>query len=104
MVILAYEDDQKLPVGVIYAKNDGGVIYLDTIIVEISHEGKGIGHILMQELEKKAAEKNAHKVYLQTRAEWEAVKLYEELGYKKTADLPNHFLKLDWVEYTKFLD
>lgn len=103
MVILAYEDDQKLPVGVVYARNDAGVIYLDTIIVELNHEGKGIGHALLTELEKKAKEKNAHKIYLHTRNEWEAVKLYEEFEYKKTADLPNHYLKLDWVEYTKFL-
>lgn len=103
LIFLAYEEEIKDPVGVLYAKLDAGVIFLDAIIVSKNSQKKGIGTALMSELEKVAKEKNAHKIYLYTRDDWNAVKLYKKFGFKKTQNLPNHYLKKDWVEYTKFL-
>lgn len=45
----------------------------------------------------------AHKICLFTGKSWSARKFYEKLGYKKTADLPKHYFKVDFVIYSKIL-
>jgi len=102
-IILVARDENEINMGLLIAIHAGGVIFLDDIIVDKNHQHHGVGTELMTKLEEAAKEKNAHKIFLYTTAGWDAVKLYEKLGYKKTADLPNHYLKTDWVEYTKFL-
>lgn len=81
-----------------------GIAYIDAIIVDDSMRGKGIGRQLMEKAEQVAQDHNAHKIYLQTGADWDAVPFYEDLGYKTTSQLPNHHLHIDFIELTKFFE
>lgn len=100
--IVAKEEEKVI--GLIQFVHDGGVIYLDNLIIVEEFQGKGVGKKLMLKLEKMAKKLNCHKIFLYTGKGWEAPKFYEKLGYKKTANLPNHFMHKDFYEYTKFLD
>jgi len=51
-----------------------------------------------------AKRERVHKIFLETGKTWKVRKFYEKLGYNKTGDLPKHFAKQDYIEYTKLLD
>lgn len=90
-------------VGTISGKHESGVVYISTIIVAADKRGKGIGRYLMEKAEEFSKKEKAHKLYLTTGKNWESVKFYESLGFKKEADLPNHHFHKDFVIYSKFI-
>lgn len=102
-IILKATEKGKI-VGTVKAKYDGGVIYVRNLIVAKDKRGQGIGKRLMEEIEKIGKKLNTHKIFLFTMEKWDASKFYKNLGYKKTADLPKHYLKRDFVIYSKFLE
>jgi len=95
--------DENNLVGVLELSIQSGVMHIESLIVKHDKYGKGIGTKLMQKAEALAAEKQLHKIYLETGKTWDATKFYEALGYKVTGELPNHFERQDYVEYSKFL-
>ena len=57
------------------------------------HRGKGVGFLLLSELEKQLKTvENSVKIYLEVRAENKfAIKLYEKLGYKAYNERKNYY-------------
>ena len=100
-LITAINDTQTI--GTLRLDIREGVAYIDAVIVSSEHRGQGIGKELMQEAEHVARENQAHKLYLQTGKNWGTLDFYQELGYKVTSELPNHYHHVDFVELTKFL-
>lgn len=94
------EENGKI-VGSISGKFAAGVLHIDDLIVAKNKRGKGVGKMLMQKAEKFGREMGGHKAYLITGKAWGVRKFYEDLGYIKTSDFPNHFHHVDFVVYEK---
>lgn len=99
--IHAYEG--KKLIGLLELTIMSGVVHILDIVVDYEYHKHGVGTTLMQQAEEVAKKSGAHKLFLETGADWGVRKFYENLGYVKTGDLPNHFAKHDYVEYSKFL-
>jgi len=99
---LVAKDDNEI-VGVLEFTMQAGVMYIDELIVANTHQGKGIGTMLMQHVEEIAKENHLHKIYLDTGENWPAVKFYENLGYQQTGVLSKHYVGLDYIIFSKFL-
>lgn len=82
---------------------DAGIALINSFIVGKKFRGKGVGKLLLAAAEKKLMSEGAHKVSLETGADWEARKIYEKLGYRVRAHLPNHFGHQEFVLMDKFL-
>lgn len=89
--------------GIIHLKTVGGVGEIVSFIVGFDYHRKGVGTKLMRAAEALAKKQNCHKIFLVTGDGWEAEKFYQKMGFKQIAKLPNHYLKRDFVEFTKFL-
>lgn len=90
-------------VGTIHGTFEAGVLYIDSLIVAKDKRGLGIGKKLIEEAEAFGKKLGAHKVFLVTMEGWEAIGFYKHLGYSKTGDFEKHYLKRDWVIYSKFI-
>ena len=90
-------------VGTAKGKFEAGVIYLQTIIVSKNHRRKGVGKTLIDKILDWAMPLHAHKIILFTMPEWDSCKFYESIGFKQSGTLPNHYLKRDFVIYSKDL-
>lgn len=101
-LLLKAEDNGEI-VGTLSGKVEAGVGCIYAIIVVKNKRGQGIGKQLMLKAEAIAKQLGAHKIFLVTGDGWEAVKLYESLGYEITAKQPNHYVNKDFIEMTKFL-
>ncbi len=99
---LVAKEGRKI-IGVVEFYIDEDVAYVDSLIVAKDFRGQGIGKKLMQEMEALVTQKNCHKIHLVTGKGWPTEGFYQSLGFKKAADLPRHFRKIDFVDYTKFL-
>lgn len=80
-----------------------GIAYIDSVLVDRQHRGKGIGRRLVATAEKKARMLGAHKIWLETGASWPARRFYESLGYSTRAVLPNDVGHKDCVLMDKML-
>ncbi|MBP7700541.1 GNAT family N-acetyltransferase [Candidatus Woesebacteria bacterium] len=89
--------------GIIGGNITVGVTFIERIIVSESFRKMGIGKQLIQKVEDYAKELNSHKIYLYTGKDWSSNKFYEQIGFKNTGELENHYLNVDFVIYTKFL-
>lgn len=82
----------------------GGIRDLDTEIAEIksmyvdpSHRGRGIGRVLLEELERIARERGCREVRLDSsRYLAEAVTLYRSAGYEETGDYNGNHMADIW--------
>ena len=101
--IITAKDENGKQIGASRMNIEVGVCFIETIIVDDSRRGMGIGKQLLQKAEQVATDNGAHKIYLKTGKAWEAVVFYEKQGYVVTAQLPNHYFHTDFVEMTKFL-
>lgn len=90
-------------VGALSFRINQDVAQIDLFITGENYRGQGIGTMLLNKLEEVSKENNVHKIYLQTGKDWEAVDFYLSFGYKKTGDLPDHYLHVDYIELTKFI-
>ena len=88
-------------IGVIGGHLIAEVIFLERILVTQAERNIGIGKMLLAKAEEYAKEIHAHKIYLYTGKGWEAIQFYLKHGYEKTGELPNHFMKKDFVIYSK---
>jgi ribosomal protein S18 acetylase RimI-like enzyme len=100
--LVAY--DKNRIVGAMEFYIAAGVAYPSTLVVAQAHRKEGIGRELMNEIERIAKEKGAHKIYLETGKSWSAVRFYKKLGYQVTAELPNHFFHVNFLLLTKLLN
>jgi len=100
-VITALEGKEM--VGVVQLQLKVGVAEIHNMLVAHNKQGQGIGRMLMNKIEEVAKKEGAHKIFLETGKGWGSEKFYQKLGYQKTGKLANHYLKRDFVEYTKFL-
>lgn len=89
--------------GYVKATLDMGALYIDGILVAAGYQGRGIGKRLMDAAEQEGRRRGAHKVWLQTGADWDARFLYERLGYERTGILKEQYARKDFLIYEKFL-
>jgi GNAT superfamily N-acetyltransferase len=95
-------DDGKI-IGAAKGKFKAGVIHLQTIIVTKSYRKKGVGKMLIDKIVNWGKNLRAHKIMLSTMEKWEASKFYERLGFQKSGMLPKHYLKRDFIIYSKLI-
>ena len=75
------EDQRPIAVGRVHLE-ERGLAQVRFVAVEESMQGKGVGRLLMQELEQRARNLGASKVFLQSREN--ALEFYRRLGYTVT--------------------
>ena len=97
----AKEGDEIL--GMVDGNYMAGVMYVSQLIVSHKSRSKGVGQALMEETERIAKKNRVHKIYLHAGSTWGAVDFYENLGYKKSADLKNHYEGQDFLVMSKML-
>ncbi len=90
-------------VGTVKAHYDMGVIYGKNLIVDRKKRKQGIATKLLQKIEQEGKKLGAHKIYFYTMEEWESTSFHKKMGFKKTAELKKHYLKRDFVIYTKLI-
>jgi N-acetylglutamate synthase-like GNAT family acetyltransferase len=95
--------DQGKIVGMLHYSIKAGVVEIITLIVSHEKRKKGIGVALIKKVEQLAKKEKAHKLYLITGKGWESEDFYKKMGFTKTGELEKHLLKIDWIEYSKFL-
>jgi len=90
-------------VGYTLGEFEAGVIFLKELIIDKTERGKGIGKALIDYLASHSWKKcgKAHKIYLFTMESWKASKFYKKLGFRITAKFPKHYLKRDFVVFSK---
>lgn len=64
-----------------FIRSLGSVGHIEDIVVSKSHQGKGLGKMMINHLTEKAGEKNCYKVILACSEENQ--KFYEKCGFKK---------------------
>lgn len=80
-----------------------GVLYISELIIAHDKRGRGIGKTLMDYTEDFAKKNKGHLIYLETGADWKAVKFYENLGFKKITLLKNFYDNRDFWLMAKSL-
>lgn len=66
-----------------------GIAYMESILVGEKFRNQGIGQKLVLEAETKSKEMGAHKIWLETGANWGTEEFYKKLGYSIRTVLPN---------------
>ncbi len=101
--VLVAEDLSGLIAGSIRYSLNAGVCALDRLSVHPTHQGRGVGRLLVREVERSVAGK-VHKVFLETGLLAEGLLMfYTRLGYSGEAVLRNHYGAHDWIVMSKFL-
>ena len=95
--------DKGQILGILHYSLQAGVMEITTVIVLHTNQRKGVGRALMNKAEKIAQKNNAHKLYLKTGKDWDSIKFYEKIGFQQTGELKSHYLKRDWLEFSKFI-
>ena len=90
--------------GIIEMKLKGGVAKIESLLVKEDKHRQGIGRKLVAEAEAIAKEAGAHKVYLISGKDWQAVRFYQALGYDNEGLLRRHHQGEDYIQFSKFLD
>lgn len=81
-VIIAYRNNEPVGCGC-FKKFDTDSVEVKRMFVEKTHQGKGIGKAIINELEKWAAEIGYSSMVLETGTrQLEAIHLYKKLGYQ----------------------
>lgn len=90
-------------VGILEMKLKGGVAKIESLLVKADRHRNGIGRKLLQQAENLAREAKAHKMYLITGKDWQAVRFYQEMGYEPEGVLKKHHQGEDFVQFAKFI-
>lgn len=102
VVLLAKENKESL--GFAFGWDDYGVYWLDWIGVKKEHRGKGIATQLLNAFEVETKKKGGHKVHLDTsQTNVPAINLYKKYGYTIDGYLNKHWLKWNYVLFSKIL-
>jgi len=97
-------EENNVILGYITVIVDTGVAQIEPLMVSYDSQGRGIGALLLKEGEEKAHSLGAHKIWLETGADWKARKFYEKHGYKVRAILPHHTGDREFVLMDKILE
>jgi ribosomal-protein-alanine acetyltransferase len=92
--LVAKEDDKILGfiIAMIYVDRNASSGHILTIDVSPAHRRKGIGQMLLQEIEKILFAKSVRACHLEVREDnVAAISLYRKLGYQKIAKLKNYY-------------
>lgn len=100
---LLAEEDTNI-VGYISVTVRLGIAYIDSLLVGKVHRNKGIGKSLVLKAEEKAKTYKAHKIWLETGANWGTKKFYKGLGYSVRCRVPNDVAHIEAVTMDKMLD
>ncbi len=92
---VARQDDKI--VAYIALETNLGVATIDVVIVKLSERGQGIGKELIKFVIEKARKKECHVIKLETGVSWKARLVYEKLGFKIRAVLPNYYGNQEYV-------
>ncbi len=72
---------------------EGNACHVESIAVLPEKKGKGIGKILMKEMESICKTRGAVRVVLEVREKnYSAIKFYESLGYRKSRIIENYYI------------
>ena len=100
-VLGAFDENGKL-VGFCLSRWDDFTIWLEWIGVAEKVRGKGIAKKLLIALEKTLKKRKAHKIWCDCRTKNEAsIKLLTTLGYRKIAEIKNHWYGQDFYLWQK---
>lgn len=88
--------DKEEIVGALSGHLMAGVFYISELIIAHDKRGQGYGKAIMNYTENFAKKNNGHLIYLETGSGWNAVKFYENLGFKKITLLKNFYDKKDF--------
>lgn len=92
--LVAKEDDKILGfiIAIIYVDRNASSGHILTIDVSPAHRRKGIGQMLLQEIEKIFIAKSVRACHLEVREDnVAAISLYRKLGYQKIGKLKNYY-------------
>jgi ribosomal-protein-alanine acetyltransferase len=92
--LVAKEDDKILGfiIAMIYVDRNASSGHILTIDVSPAHRRKGIGQMLLQEIEKILFAKSVRACHLEVREDnVAAISLYRKLGYQKIGKLKNYY-------------
>jgi len=79
----------------------GGVCVIRLLSVSPSHQGQGVGKMLLRSIEQ--AETHAHKFYACTMLQTpQNIRFFLKLGYKAETILPDHYDHLDLICFAKY--
>lgn len=102
-ISLAALDRQEV-VGILQLEIGEGVMKIKNLIVGNQFKRQGIGRRLIKKAEKLAKENDCHKLFLITPKGFNAVDFYKAMGFKQTGELKKHYLKKDWLEFSKYIE
>ena len=81
-------EDGKVIAGVVSSVTSFKILYISTIFVDEAYRRKGIGKILMLELENRAKKQGVNLIRVDT-FNWQAPKFYTSLGYEQVGYYQN---------------
>ena len=87
-VRIGIEEDGKLIAGLDAAITSFRILYVSTVFVDEKFRRKGLGTLLMCEMEKRAAAMGADTIRLDTFS-WQGKEFYEALGYTAVGHYDN---------------
>jgi ribosomal protein S18 acetylase RimI-like enzyme len=95
--------DKKVT-GVAGAEPRHGTVHLVHMVVDSKFRKYGVGTALVKHIEEFARNINANKIWFDTHPElYDAIQLYEKLGYQKCGFFKQHYWGIDIVLYEKLL-
>jgi ribosomal protein S18 acetylase RimI-like enzyme len=101
-VLLAFSGNRII--GFCLSKYDDGVIWLSWFGVVGSFRGRGVGSMLLGELEHTALARSCHKIWCDTRtANKVSQSVLRKAGYRRICELKRHWYKQDFYIWQKFL-
>ena len=80
-ILIGMEEDGKLIAGLNACITTFKILYVSTVFVDEDYRRKGIGAMLVREMEKRAAAMGVNTIRLDT-FDWQGKEFYEALGYK----------------------
>jgi len=91
-------------IGMMYVDRNATYAHVVTIDVSPTFRRKGIGQLLLQEIERIFREKGVKASHLEVREDnVGAINLYEKLGYEKMGKLKNYYGKANGIYFKKVL-
>ena len=85
---IGIEDNGKLIAGLDACMTAFKILYVSTVFVDADYRRKGVGAMLIREMEKRAAEMGANTIRLDT-FNWQGREFYEALGYEAVGHYEN---------------
>jgi RimJ/RimL family protein N-acetyltransferase len=101
--IIIIELDDRL-IGYCFSHFDDYTIWIDWFGIDVMYRRKGIGSLILKELEKSAQSRNCHKIWCDSRTENIAsLALLLKNGYNIATTLKNHWYDQDFFIWQKLI-